>query len=90
MPHSSGAAETAAIAPAAIQRQRTPDRNSTMPPPAATSSEVPRSGWPAISSVGTAISNAQTRKSTRPGGNGFLCSQAASIRGTPIFIISEG
>jgi hypothetical protein len=51
---------------------------------------VPRSGWRAISTAGTAIIS--TAASSRPGRGGSGCSARyqAIIIGTAIFIISEG
>ena len=54
------------------------------------SSEVPRSGWRMISTVGTTTITAPAINLKKPGGMRRLASQKASMSGTVIFAISDG
>ena len=73
-----------------ISHQLIPARKMTKKPEAATRMEVPRSGWAAISRVG---SSTMMRLSTRwlnLGGSEWRLSQAATMMGMESFITSEG
>ncbi len=88
--HSSGNAAPASATMTPIKRHDSPASRITKTAAAATSSEVPRSGWRAIRPTGRAINSAQPASARQLGGNSWRLSQAATIIGMAIFIISEG
>ena len=81
---------TDATASASMSLTGRPASTITMTPDAAISRAVPRSGWRAMSSVGTAMSNAISSSCPALGGRRRFCRYQAVIIGTPSFMISEG
>ena len=73
-----------------ISRMGRPASTTTMTPDAAISSDVPRSGWRAIRTVGTIMIVAKTTRSRKDGGMCRSCRYQAAIIGTASFMISDG
>ena len=73
-----------------ISHQLIPARKMTKKPEAATRMEVPRSGWAAISRVGSSTITRAISTWLNLGGRECRLSQAATMMGMESFITSEG